>query len=113
MIKKFEKDKEYFKRLCINVYCNPKCKGTVFENGKEISNNTKKKSIENFKKKNPYAKKKDIDLLLTILKNMRITIFKNKTTVLKNSFYEGYSKKTIKNIKKKGAISGCSLISTL
>ena len=37
----------------------------------------------------------------------RKDIFKNKTSVLKDNFYEGLKPKTLKKLKKEGAISGC------
>jgi molybdopterin-guanine dinucleotide biosynthesis protein len=33
-----------------------------------------------------------------------------KTTVLKDGFYEKLTSKTVKNLKKKGALSGCSIV---
>lgn len=39
---------------------------------------------------------------------MRKTI-SNKENILKNGFYEKIPKKTVADLKKKGAISGCSL----
>jgi hypothetical protein len=107
----FEKEKESLKQKCADAYCNPKCKDTIFENGKNISKVTKKKIINEFKKKNPSAKKTHTDLLLSSISDMRKSIFKNKTSVLKDNFYEGYNQKTVKSMKKKGALSGCSLIS--
>ena len=109
----FKKNKEQLKKECERRYCNPNCKYTVFENGKKLSENTKKKLAEEFKMKKPNRTKKDIDNFLYSLISIRKSIFKNKKSVLKNSFYSKLDKKTVENMKKKGAISGCSLFSKL
>ena len=36
-------------------------------------------------------------------------MFGNKTTVLKNGFYEKLTSKTVKKLKEKGALSGCTI----
>jgi hypothetical protein len=48
-----------------------------------------------------------------MLKKMRKEIFKDKKTVLKNSFYNGLKKEDVAKLKKKGALSGCSILSPI
>jgi hypothetical protein len=103
-----KKETENLKKTCVSTYCNPNCKDTIFENGKELSKSAKKKITEDFKKKSPTSKKKEIDILLRTLNTLRKSIFKNKKSVLKNSFYNKLGKKSVKSMKNKGAISGCS-----
>ena len=90
-------DSDRIKRLqekCESKYCNPKCKGTIFEPGKNIP-----KEI-----KNEY---KNMNFLIKNQMQTRKKIFGKKTNVLKNDFYEKLSKKNVKSLKKNGAISGC------
>jgi hypothetical protein len=47
--------------------------------------------------------------LIKIFTKRRKDIFKNKTNVLIDNFYENYDKKIKKNLINKGAISDCSL----
>ncbi len=86
------------KKFCENIYCNEKnCKGTLLEKGppNKISNNL----VKNFKN--------DKNVINGFLR-ARKYIFKEKSNVLKNGFYEGLNKSTIKKMKKNGAISGCT-----
>ena len=79
--------------------CNPTCKGTLFESGEPT-----KLSSSFLKELKKTSKTKDaIDYSLTLRKE----IFGKKNTVLKNGFYEKLDAETVKNLKKKGAISGC------
>jgi len=90
-------DSDRIKRLqakCESEYCNPTCKGTLFESGKNIP-----KEI-----KNEY---KNMNFLIKNQMQTRKKIFGKKTSVLKNQFYEKLSKKNVKSLKKNGAISGC------
>ena len=94
MLKKLKspsKVKELMKK-CKLGYCNPTCKGTIYQNGKNFPKNVKVPSP-----------------LLSIIKGVRKNIFKNKTSVLKNSFYEKLSKKNVTCARKRGATSGCTL----
>ena len=84
------------KKACIKGYCNPTCKGTIFEAGKKYP-----KSLEITLKKKPFA--------IKFSKYMRQKIFGKKSNVLKNGFYNKIEKKNVNTIKKQGAISACSL----
>ena len=88
---------EDFLKSCKSTFCNPKCKGTVFQNGEfpqEIVNKCRKEKWDEDRIKN--------------LKKMRQELFKGKKTVLKGDFYEDL--KGYRKYKKKGAISGCTKI---
>jgi hypothetical protein len=81
-------------KSCKIGYCNPTCKGTIFQNGKNFPKNVKAPT----------------PMMLSIMKGMRNGMFKNKTSVLKNSFYEKLKKKNVACAKKRGATSGCTLL---
>ena len=92
------KSKEFIdnaKELCKNSFCNPKCKGTIFQNGK-----FPKEIIEK------YSKTKDGDTIIKTLKLMRKKLFNGKKTVIKDNFYIDFPVKN--KIQKEGAISGCA-----
>ena len=79
---------------CYEDYCNPTCKNTIYESGK-LSN----KYI---------ARTKFIDKIIPGATNeRRKDIFGNKTTVLKNGFYEKVPNNIVEKAKKKGIISVC------
>lgn len=84
---------------CKLAYCNPTCKGTLFQKGKSMPSIAQ---VNEFKGKNK-------KLLMNFTKKARKNIFKGKTNVLKNGFYEKLSSKTRKILKEKGAISGCAV----
>ena len=92
-------------RGCKDVYCNPYCKKTIYENGKKISNKTFKK----YKKTLQYYLTKKISdrNLMKALKTEKRRIFGKKENVLKDNFYEKINSVNIKKMKKVGAISGC------
>jgi hypothetical protein len=95
---KFKKDTM---KQCKISFCNPTCKGTIFQNNKfpnELINKYKKE-------------KKSGEMALKYLKNMRKDLFKGKKTVLKNGFYEKLH--GINKLKKKGAISGCAVMTLM
>lgn len=90
-------DKYRIKRLqerCEMEFCNPTCKGTILEAGKNISNALKKEY-------------KNVPIMLNMDRKTRKEIFGNKTNVLKNGFYKKLEKKTVNTLKKNGALSKC------
>jgi len=95
--KKMEKE---MNEQCIKGYCNPSCKGTLYESGSALP---KSLTAE-------IKKKKSGDLLLGIVKGVRKQIFGKKTSVLKGDFYEKIPSKKLSELKKQGAISGCTLV---
>ena len=106
-------DSVYIKK-CMNTYCNPNnCKNTVFEAGSKVPNSIFVKLKADLES-NPYIKKKDIPKMIKNTKKtmieMRKSLFKNKTNVIKNNFYENLSATDIKQMKKEGAISGCTIM---
>jgi len=72
---------------CARIYCNEGCKNTLFDN----SLNTMKYNSKN----------------RNFMMDERKLLFGKQKTILKNSFYNKLSAKTIKKLKKEGAISGC------
>jgi ribosomal protein L16 Arg81 hydroxylase len=94
--KSIEKVMNYdnLKESCKTAFCNPGCKGTIFQN----QNNKLTKELE--------KKYKNNKELLVLLKKMRDNLFQNKKTVLKNNFY--IKIKNPKKLKKDGEISGCT-----
>ena len=95
--KKMEKE---MNAECIKGYCNPSCKGTLYESGRALP----KSLTAEIKKKKSGA------LVLGIVKGLRKEIFGKKTSVLKEDFYENISSKNVSELKKQGAISGCTLV---
>ena len=91
-------DKEIYQKAadkCYEEYCNPTCKNTILESGK-LSN----KYIE---------RTKFIEKTMPGATNeRRKEIFGNKTTVLKNGFYEKVPDNVVEKAKKKGIISVCT-----
>ena len=104
---------DVFKQKCMNSYCNPDCKNTVFEAGSKIPDSVFVK-LKSDLESNPTIKKNDIPKIIKSSKKlaneMRKTIFKNKTNVIKNNFYEHLKPLDIKAMKKQGAISGCTIM---
>jgi hypothetical protein len=96
---KSRKFKEESMKLCKNSFCNPGCKGTIFQNNK-----FPKELVDKF------SKHEDGEMTLKLLKKMRKNLFKGKKTILKNGFYEELP---VKKLKKKGAVSGCAIASLL
>jgi hypothetical protein len=83
--------------ILVKSYCNPGCKNTILEPGEKIPASYYKL----------FGKDKNI---LKMLEEQRKTIFRDKTDVLKDNFYEKAPKKYVDEIKKDGAISLCSPI---
>jgi hypothetical protein len=100
--KSMKKDRKAIIASCKKAYCNPECKGTLFEKGtsppKELFN-------QDIFKKGPLK-----DMLKEMIVNQRKEIFGKKTDVLKDSYYEKLGPKTIKKLKSNGATSGCTLM---
>ena len=90
---KFIKD---VKESYFDNFCNPGCKNTILEPGDPDS------LPKGYIKKNKINKS-----LIDIYENRRKELFGKETNVLNDDFYNKLSKKTIKNLKNKGAISGC------
>lgn len=97
-------------KKCQKIYCNTDCKGTLFEAGPNIAPSTFASVIEGLKTNNIKMKPKDIANIKKTTTEMRNSIFKGKTNVLKDSFYEGLSAGEIKKLRKQGATSGCAIM---
>ena len=95
-----QKQKKVLGKRCLKGFCNPTCEGTIFQDGKQFPKNIEIDSKDEKVKK----------IVLKFSKDMRKNIFGKKTSVLKNGFYEKLTPKTVKQLKKKGALSGCSLM---
>jgi hypothetical protein len=97
---KLKDKKEIQKRIKLNMkgcaqkFCNPECKGTIFETRKDLSPELK-------------AEYKDFPGFINVLKIRKKELFKGRKTVLKDGFYYKMKPKTRKASEKKGAISGC------
>lgn len=89
-----KKDKTMIEEECKKTYCNPGCKGTIYQN------NSFPKELE----------KKFSKSLINILKKRRKEIFKGNKSVLINNFYKKLKDINVKKAKKKGAISGCNKV---
>jgi hypothetical protein len=104
----FKKNKKYInkltneiKQLCEFDHCNPSCKETIFEKGNP---NVLPKSPKMLKGLNSKTKK----MVNKYRLQTRKKLFGKKKDILKDNFYEELPLTNIKNIKKKGAISGCT-----
>lgn len=82
---------------CAKYFCNEGCKNTIFEDGP--SDKLSKGFSKIFKNNKE---------LIKLMEKSRKELFGNKTTVLKDGFFEGIKSKTVKKLKKEGAISGCT-----
>jgi len=91
--------KEESMKLCKDSFCNPGCKGTIFQDNKFPQELV-----------NKYIKQKNGKQIIKLLKKFRKDLFGEKKTILKKGFYE---KLNVKKLKKKGAISGCASFSIL
>jgi hypothetical protein len=106
MIKKFKnktyknKKKKNYVDGCERNFCNKGCKGTMFEDGKKLPKKFTQKYRGN-------------KAMLKSFEEQRTFLFKGKNSVLKDDFYNGLSDKEIKTLKKKGAESGCYLMSVI
>ncbi len=91
--------------MCIDTFCNPTCKNTLYENGDP--NKLPNGFIDKIKKEDAYKKLK-IDLLFKIFINLRKKLYGTNTTIIKDGFYKKLSTSNIKKLKKDGALSGCT-----
>ena len=97
---KLKDKKEIQKRIkqniegCSELFCNPECKGTLYETRDDLSPELQKKY-------------KSMPEWITSYKNRKKELFKGRKTVLKDGFYYKMKPKTRKGLEKKGAISGC------
>jgi hypothetical protein len=92
------------KKECIKAHCNPDCKNTIFQAGKEIPSSVYMNASKKMK-----GKEKGVALLKSILTLTRKRMFGNKTNVLKNSFYNKLPANNVTRAKKQGALSGCTI----
>ena len=102
--KDIKKNEIKYQQMCEIAYCNPGCKNTVYQDGefnnKDIKNALAKQNV----------KGKTMKKMIPFMKKIRKDIFKDKKTVLKKDFYVGLSNKDVKTLRKKGALSGCTMI---
>ena len=103
--KQSKKDNERLVKTLTNAYCNPGCKGTLFqEDGFDAETFVK----ENICKKDPTCDAKNF---VKLFKNQRKTFTKNRKRILTDdSFFYAFVNKTKKaRLIKDGALSGCAL----
>jgi hypothetical protein len=106
---KFFKSKKMQKKTmseCVKAYCNPGCKGTLFEKGSPTTLPSSFKYPRTSKPLNSKTKK----LMQDAFKKTRKSIFGKRSDVLEDDFYKDLRPKDKKSLKKKGAISGCSIM---
>jgi hypothetical protein len=99
-----KKDEKQSLETCMKTYCNKDCKATILEDGKDIP------KIMELQTKKDWKDEKMAKDMISGLKQTRKILFKNKTSVLKDSFYEKMKSKRVKLLKKNKAISGCAII---
>jgi hypothetical protein len=100
-----EKEKAAMREEYRKFFCNPTCKGTVFEPGDP--NKLSPTFIQELIKE---AKRKFRPPTISIELERRKEIFGTKTQVLEDSFYKGLNAKTRKKLRSSGAISGCKRV---
>ena len=103
-LEKIEKHKKDILNKCKLGFCNPTCKGTIFQNGENFPKETKNQLKKNL------PNKKMSEKIIKIMIEYRKTLFKDEKSIIKNGFYKKLKKNNIKKLKKNGALSGCSLI---
>jgi hypothetical protein len=91
------------RKECIKGYCNPGCKDTLFQAGKEVPPSVYAKAAKGVKDS------KQLSFLKSMLNSSRKRMFGNKSDVLKNSFYNKLPAKNVTRAKKQGALSGCTI----
>ncbi len=104
-IKLSAQDRKLLHKQCMKGYCNPDCKGTLFEDGKGLP----KELIDDFKEQYPNNPKM-VKAMVAMANITRKQIFGKDKSVLKNSFYKKLTRKNVQSAKKDGALSGCTLM---
>jgi len=101
----FEKEKAAMREEYRKFFCNPTCKGTVFEPGdpNKLSPTFIKELIKEAKRR---FRKNTIPIEL----ERRKEIFGKNKNVLEGNFYKGLNAKTRKRLRASGAISGCKKV---
>lgn len=92
-----QRDIQRIKDKCVLAFCNPTCKGTVFEDGRSFPSSLSRKLRSG----------KNNQQLLRAMKSMRRNLFRGKSSVLQQGFYKGLAKR--KQLQQQGAISGCAV----
>ncbi len=103
------KERKTMRKSCEKSYMNPGCKGTIFEDGPA---NKLPTDANDFIKNNKILKGlkgKFGKMFESMLKKERKSLFGKRKTILKDNFYYKLSNKTVRNLKKKGATSGCTI----
>ena len=98
------KQNKTFRAICEKSYMNPGCKDTIFEDGpaNKLPNGADNNIAKLMKKDKDFGK-----FLNNMMKKERKELFGKRKTILKDNFYYKLSNKTVRNLKKKGATSGC------
>jgi hypothetical protein len=102
------------------MFCNPTCKGTLYEDGDKLSDEYKHKMIERYNYiKNKYNIKnktqnkrtnQDVKIEQNIIldgENRRKNLFSGKRSIINDGFYNKISKKLVEKMRDVGAVSGC------
>ena len=94
-----KKERDDMRKKCIRSYCNPGCKGTLFQKGRKMP-------AEVYK----MYKGKGSKLFKKMINSSRKNIFGKSDNVLKNDFYKDMSARDVGRMRKQGALSGCSIM---
>jgi hypothetical protein len=107
-----KKRQKYAITLRKEEYCNPGCKGTIFQDGTFTQ-----KELEDMVRRNPFSPdwtEEDFHKIVAIYKQRRSKMFRKrngtttkKRSVLNRDFYEKLGETRVAKLKKQGAISGC------
>jgi ribosomal protein S13 len=98
--------------VCKERYCNPECKHTSFETGKEISESYRKtirklsQTLRKGKKNKSVRMFSQKNMMKDFEESFR-DIHGNRENVLRDGFYEELPPKKVAYLRKRGAVSGC------
>ena len=90
LMKPSKKTLKLNEQICVDAFCNPGCKGTIFQD-------------DDIDLKEKYKNQKE---MLSFITQTRKNMFKNRKTILEDNFYYKLGNKA--QLKQEGALSGCS-----
>jgi hypothetical protein len=96
--KRLNKSDKFAVFMCENTFCNPTCKGTMFEDKDKVTSTPKLKFIRDKKTRKRYIK---------LIMKSKDQLFGKKNSILKDGFNEKIPHKIVNKMKRQGAISGC------
>ena len=104
-----ESSDKYHIKECAQKFCNVGCKNTIYEDGpaNKLPEPLKKRYDNDAKHIGKYMANAWQGAKARNMLKTRKKLFGNKISILKDNFYIGLPKKTVKKLKQRGAISGC------